>query len=121
MDKALQTVVLAAAGTGAPTNQNSRYYGYSIRTYTRVDGVQIAYLERRIIPQPEVYTSVRDYVLVEGDRLDNLAATRLGDPILFWMISDANAATDPDELTDQVGKTIKIPVSAAIPPGVRHG
>ena len=37
------------------------------------------------------------------------------------MICDANGATDPDELTAQAGRTIVIPVAAAVPPGARNG
>lgn len=81
----------------------------------------MVYLQRRIIPQPEVYPALQDYVVADGDRLDNLAAKYLGDPLLFWMICDANGATDPDELTAQVGRTIKIPIATAVPPGVRNG
>jgi nucleoid-associated protein YgaU len=122
MDSALAALVKSAAGTGGPTKQSSRYYGFSIETFTKPDGTQVAYLQRRIIPQPEIYTSLQDYVVVEGDRLDNLAAKFLGDPLLYWMICDANGVTDPDELTadDQVGRTIKIPIAAAIPPGARN-
>jgi hypothetical protein len=121
MDSALQAMVKSAAGTGAPTNQSSRYYGAPVETLLQPDDVPVAYLSRRILPQPEIYTSLQDYVVVEGDRLDNLAARFLGDPLLFWMICDANGATDPDELLAQVGRTIKIPVAAAIPPGARNG
>ena len=121
MDSALQAMVKSAAGTGAPTNQSSRYYGAPVETLVKPDGVPVAYLSRRILPQPDIYTSLQDYAVVEGDRLDNLAARFLGDPLLFWMICDANGATDPDELTAQVGRTIKIPVAAAIPPGARNG
>jgi hypothetical protein len=121
MDGALQAMVKSAAGTGAPTNQSSRYYGAPVETLVKPGGVPVAYLSRRILPQPEIYTSLQDYAVVEGDRLDNLASRFLGDPLLFWMICDANGATDPDELTAQIGRTIKIPVAAAIPPGVRNG
>jgi hypothetical protein len=121
MDTTLQAMVKSAAGTGAPTNRSSRYYGAPVETLLNADGVEVAYLSRRILPQPEIYTSLLDYVVVEGDRLDNLAARFLGDPLLFWMICDANAATDPDELIAQVGRTIKIPVAAAVPPGARNG
>lgn len=121
MDTALQSMVMAGAGTGAPTNPSSRYYGFPVEYYTRPDGVQVAYLQRRIIPQPEIYTSLQNYVVVEGTRLDNLAAKQLGDPLLFWMIADANAATDPDELTAQVGRTIQVPLASGIPPGARNG
>ena len=123
MDTALQAMVQAAAGTGAPTNPSSRYYGYSVEFFTRADGTQVAYLERRIIPQADIYSSVQSYVVVDGDRLDNLATKYLGDPLLFWIIADANTATDPDELTAaaQVGRTIQIPLPSGIPPGARNG
>jgi len=121
MDNALQAMVLAAAGTGAPTNPSSRYYGFAVRYFTRPDGVQVAYLQRRVIPQPDIYTSLQNYVVVDGDRLDNLATKYLGDPLLFWMIADANVASNPDELTAQVGRTIQIPLASGIPPGARNG
>ena len=121
MDTALRSMVMAGAGTGAPTNPSSRYYGFPVEYYTRPDGVQVAYLQRRIIPQPEIYTSLQNYVVVEGTRLDNLSAKQLGDPLLFWMIADANCATDPDELTAQVGRTIQVPLASGIPPGARNG
>jgi hypothetical protein len=121
MDSALATLVKSAAGTGGPTKQSSRYYGFAIETFTEADGTPVTYLQRRIIPQPDIYTSLLNYVVVDGDRLDNLAAKYLGDPLLFWMICDANGATDPDELTAQVGRTIKIPIASAVPPGVRNG
>jgi hypothetical protein len=121
MDSALQILVTSAAGTGGPTNPSSRYYGFPIEKFTRADGVIVAYLKRRIIPQPDIYTSVQSHALVDGDRLDNLAAKFLTDPILYWMICDANRATDPDELTAQVGQTIQIPLASSIPSGVRSG
>lgn len=118
---ALSALITAAAGTGAAAGPNSRYYGAQIEQLTRADGTVVRYLARRIIPQPGSYTSTTTYVLVAGDRLDNLAQTFLGDPALYWMICDANGATDPDELTAQAGRTIVIPVAAALPPGARNG
>ena|SRR5215472_6840721 len=121
MDSALQAFVKSAAGTGGPTKQSSRYYGSPIESHTGANGQDAVYLQRRIIPQPGVYTALQDYVVVDGDRLDNLAAKYLGDPLLFWMICDANGAVDPDDLTAQVGRTIKIPIASAVPAGVRNG
>ena len=121
MDNAVANLVKSAAGTGGPTKQSSRYYGDPVLTRTGPDGKDDVYLQRRIIPQPGVYTALQDYVVVEGDRLDNLAAKFLGDPLLFWMICDANGATDPDDLTAQVGRTIRIPIASAVPAGVRNG
>jgi nucleoid-associated protein YgaU len=121
VDSALAALITSAAGTGAPTNQNSRYYGAAVEQFTLPDGTPVSYLARRIIPQAATYASTQNYVVVDGDRLDNLAASFLGDPTLYWMICDANSATDPDELTAQAGRTIVIPVASAIPPGARNG
>jgi hypothetical protein len=121
MDQALQSMVQSAAGSGGPTNPNSRYYGFGVKFYTRPDGVQVAYLQRRIIPQPGIYSSLQNCAIVDGDRLDNLSARFLGDPLLYWMICDANGATDPDDLTAQPGSSIQIPLSSSIPAGARNG
>jgi hypothetical protein len=121
VDTALATLVKSAAGTGATTNPNSRYYGDAIQTYTRPDGVRVVYLARRIIPQPTVYATIQHCVVVDGDRLDNLAAKYLGDPTLYWMICDANGTVDPDSLTAQVGTTILIPIASSVPANARNG
>jgi hypothetical protein len=121
MDNALSALIRSAAGTGAPTNKTSRYYGAAVQQYVQSNGTPVTYLARRIIPQPNIYSSVQNYVIVERDRLDNLAFRFLGDPLLFWMICDANGAVDPDELVSQVGRTILIPLAATIPPGARNG
>ncbi len=121
MDDALSALITSAAGTGAPTNPSSRYYGAATKDFELPDGTPVKYLARRIIPQAATYASTQTYVIKEGDRLDNLAATFLGDPLLYWMICDANGATDPDELTSQAGQEIAIPLPAAAPPGARNG
>jgi hypothetical protein len=123
MDTALGTMIKSAAGTGAPTSTSSRYYGAATEQYTPPEGQPVMYLARRILPQPDIYTSVQNYVVVEGDRLDNLAQKFLGDPLLYWMICDANGVSDPDDLTSelQLGRTILIPVAAGVPAGARNG
>lgn len=121
MDNALAALVQSGVGTGAPTNPNSRYYGVAVEQTTLPDGTMVSYLSRRIIPQPNLYMQTQNYSIVEGDRLDNLAAKYVGDPSLYWMIADANAAQDPDALTNTPGKTIAMPLVSAIPPGARNG
>ncbi len=121
MDQALASLITSAAGTGATTNPSSRYYGAQIKSYTLPNGTPVNYLARRIVPRASTYTSVQNYVIVDGDRLDNLANKFLGNPILYWMVCDANTVTDPDELTAQVGTTIVVPVASNIPPGARNG
>jgi hypothetical protein len=121
MDNALSALIRSAAGTGATSSKTSRYYGAAIEQYVLSNGTPVTYLARRIIPQPDIYSSVQNYVIVERDRLDYLAFRFLGDPLLFWMICDANGAVDPDELVSQMGRTILIPLAATIPPGARNG
>ena len=121
MDSALAALITSAAGTGAPTILSSRYYGAQTKTLVLADGTPVMYLARRIIPRAATYTATRSYVIVDGDRLDNLASRFLGDPLLYWMICDANGATDPDALTVQAGRTILIPVAPGVSPGARNG
>jgi nucleoid-associated protein YgaU len=121
MDQVLAALIASAAGTGGPANPNSRYYGAAIEELTLVSGTPVKYLARRILPQPSIYAATATYVVTDGDRLDNLAQKFLGDPALYWVICDANGATDPDELTAQPGQTILIPVAASVPPGARNG
>jgi hypothetical protein len=121
MDNALTALITAAAGTGATTNPSSRYYGAAILQLILPDGTPVMYVQRRIVPQASTYSSTQTLAITDGDRLDNLAARLLGDPILYWMICDANSTTDPDELTSQAGRTIQIPTPASAPPGARSG
>ena len=121
MDSALAALITSAAGTGSPTSPSSRYYGAQAEQFTLAVGTPVRYLVRRIIPQAASYTVTRSHVVVDGDRLDNLANQFLGDPLLYWMICDANGATDPDALTAQAGRTILIPVVSGVLPGARNG
>jgi hypothetical protein len=121
MDNPLAALVQAATGTGAPTNPSSRYYGSAVEQMTLPNGTVVAYLSRRIIPQASIWPVTQNYSVVVADRLDNLAARFVGDPILFWMIADANTAFNPDDLTAEPGKVILIPLVSGIPSGARNG
>jgi hypothetical protein len=121
MDAALQALVQSGVGTGAPTNPSSRYYGTGVEQITLANGLVVSYLSRRIIPQMSIYTQTQNYSVTAADRLDNLAARFLGDPILFWMIADANGALDANKVTAEPGTTILIPLVSGIPSGARNG
>lgn len=121
MDNALAALVRSGVGTGAPANPNSRYYGAGVEQLVLASGTQVSYLARRIIPQKSLYAQTQNYSVVAGDRLDNLAARFLGDPSLYWMICEANAARDADELTAEPGRVILIPLVSGIPAGARNG
>ncbi len=61
---------------------DSRYYGTSTLTYITPTGDTIAYLARRIVPQPGApnFATVAQHTVHSGDRLDIIAAKYLGRP-----------------------------------------
>ena len=110
---------LIHSGLVPPVNfpPDSRYYGSGTLTYTAPDGSQITYLARRIVPQPGApnFATVAQHTVKQGDRLDLIAAKYLGDPLIFWLICDANGAIDPNSLIDPPGKTINITTPQGVP------
>ena len=114
MSGAIDNFVASGGTSGALTQPNSRYYGLGIASYTRPDGTEVRYLQRRIIPQPNQFTTMRQYVVVQGDRIDGVANTQMGDPLLYWILCDANAASDPDALVAEPGRVLRITLPAGI-------
>jgi hypothetical protein len=94
---------------------NSRYAGIDTGTLTTVDGKTIVYLRRRFVPPPERFALLQEYSVVQGDRLDNITAQYLDDPEQFWQICDANAAMRPDDLTETIGRRLRITLPEGIP------
>jgi nucleoid-associated protein YgaU len=86
----------------------SRYHGINTATIKTKDGKKIIYLQRRFIPAMERYELIQEHTVTEGDRLDNIAAHYLGDPEQFWRIADANNAMRPQELTEEIGRKLRI-------------
>jgi hypothetical protein len=91
-------------------DQTSRYYNLETADYVRGDGQSIAYVRRRFLPKGESLPLLVMVSVVQGDRLDLIAARTLGDPEQFWRICDANNAMDPQELTSRPGSSIRVPV-----------
>jgi len=90
----------------------SRYHNIETVKMTVGEGPRvISYKRRRIIPPGETMTTLAEHTVVEGDRLDNLAARYVGDPEQFWRICDANDVLRPEELTEEIGWVIKIALS----------
>ena len=88
----------------------SRYYPLETATYTFPDGRLIAYKRRRFLPQGETMPLLVEVTVNQGDRLDLIASTTLGNPEQFWRIADANNAMNPTELTAEPGRTLRVPV-----------
>lgn len=87
----------------------SRYHG--IETAERVEGDRtVRYLRRRFLPEPGGMTTLLEHRVEDGDRLDNLAARYLGDPLQAWRIVDAHRVLRPEALVAEVGRRIRITV-----------
>ena len=93
----------------------SRYYGIETTTLKTVDGRTAAYLRRRFLPSPDRFTLLLEHFVTEGERLDNITARYMDDPEAFWRIADANAAMRPEELTETVGRRLRITLPEGIP------
>ena len=54
---------------------DSRYYGFGVQYYSAPNGQVIAYLARRIVPQPGApnFATINQYTVHQGDRLDLIA------------------------------------------------
>ncbi|SHG51636.1 hypothetical protein [Massilia sp. CF038] len=86
----------------------SRYFSIATARVEGPDGRTIVFLRRRFVPQPEPGALIAQHAVVEGDRLDNVTARYLGDPEQFWRVCDTNSAMQPQELTDEVGRMLRI-------------
>jgi hypothetical protein len=92
----------------------SRYAAVDTATFTAVDGTEIVYLKRRFVPSADRFELLQEHTVVKGDRLDNVTALYLDDPEQFWRICDANSAMRPDELTEAVGRRLRITLPEGI-------
>jgi hypothetical protein len=108
-----QMLLTSAASPRFPPN--SRYHSVPTAQLSRADGRTITYLRRRFAPQPDALALLQMHRVLEGDRLDNLAAAVLGDPELFWRICDGNAAMQPGELSAVVGRLLRITQPSGVP------
>ena len=96
---------------------DSRYYGSSTLTYTAPNGKSITYLTRRFVPQSGVpnFATIAQYTVKQGDRLDLIAAKYLGDPLIFWLLCDANDAVRPHDLVATPGTVLQITAPQGVP------
>lgn len=91
-------------------DHTSRYYLIETLFWDAPDGSRIAYKRRRFLPQPEDLQQLAEWPVEQGDRFDLIAARTLGDSQGYWRIADANRSMNPDELTAEPGRRLKIPM-----------
>jgi hypothetical protein len=109
--------ILQGTAAQPPVSRGSRYFGVPALTFITPDGRAIAYLDRRFVPQPSSLSVVGDRAVVQGDRLDLLAAELFGDSEQYFRLCDANGALRPDELTEALGRRLLVTLPAGVAPG----
>ena len=117
MNSPVQSLIRLGAIPPVTFPTDSRYYNSATLSYTAANGQTITYLARRFVPQPGApnYATVAQHTVKQGDRLDLLAATYLGDPLMFWLICDANGAVRPDQLVETPGAVVNITMPQGVP------
>ncbi|MGH8547076.1 MAG: LysM domain-containing protein [Methylococcales bacterium] len=100
--------------------ENSRYRGVPLLVHVDANGLEHVYVGRRLLPPPEALAEVGKIEVHEGDRIDNIAGQVFGDAELYWRIADANRVLTPGELTERIGRRLRITLPEGMP-GPRQG
>jgi hypothetical protein len=116
MPDPLQQLLAAGALPTTTLPPTSRYAQTAVEAWNPGDGSpRVPYLARRFCPRAERFALLYEVTVVEADRRDLLAARNLGDAELWWRLADANGVVDPRDLTDPVGKTLRITLPEDVP------
>jgi nucleoid-associated protein YgaU len=108
----IQALLDAGALPSTSFGPNSRYQGVALAAWPPPgDGPAVAYVLRRFIPQMRDIDTAAEHIVHSGERPELLAVQAYGDVELYWRIADANAVTDPFELTDTIGLRVIIPAA----------
>ena len=94
---------------------NSRYHTIATATITTAAGREVAYLRRRFLPAPGRFALLQEHTVSAGERPDLIAAAYWGDAEQFWRLCDANGVMQPEELTAEVGRRLRITLPEGIP------
>lgn len=114
MSDALQALISANTTKANPNPITSRYYSVEMAELQLPGGQTLVYLRRRFVPPPERFQLLQLHTVTEGERLDNITARYLGDPEQFWRVCDANNAMRPEELTETIGRKLRITLPEGI-------
>lgn len=91
----------------------SRYYLLESVTYVGAEGRHISFKRRRFLPDGKQMPILVEVEIKQGDRLDLITARTLGDPEQYWRVCDANNTNNPQELTEETGRAVRIPIPQA--------
>jgi hypothetical protein len=117
MKNPLQSLIQMGVIPSVNFPTDSRYYNSGTLSYSAPNGQTITYLAQRFVPQPGAanYSTVAMHTVRSGDRLDLLAAKYFGDPLMYWLICDANGAIRPNQLVETSGSVLSITMPQGVP------
>jgi nucleoid-associated protein YgaU len=92
---------------------SSRYANVGTAIWRAPNGKTVHFRQRRFLPDPGHQAVLTEVRVADGQRLDQIAAAQLGNPLQWWRIADANGAMDPFELTAAPGRVLVIPIPKA--------
>ena len=118
----LQALLSAGMVPSTALPATSRYatVGPTLYTPPAAPGTEptpVAHFQRRFVPRPERLATSHAYVCEQGDRRDSVAATQLGDPLLWWRLADANGVLDPTTMTTPPGRVLRVALAEGVPGG----
>ena len=90
-------------------DSKSRYVLPPLTPYSVVD-VRGRVVQALPMPEAPVEAPIGDHVRRQGQRLDHLASSFLGDPHGFWRIAELNGAVLPDALAERERLAIPAPM-----------
>ena len=109
MPDPLQELLAAGAVPTTSFPPTSRYVSVGIDAWDPGNGdPPVPFLRRRFCARVQRFSLLYEIGVVEGDRRDVLAARHVGDAALWWRLADANGVVDPRDLTDEVGRRLRI-------------
>jgi hypothetical protein len=112
----LQELLAAGAVPTTSFGPSSRYVGTPVDAWDPGGGrPPVPFLGRRLCPRQERFALLYETRIVEGDRRDLLANEHLGDAELWWRLADANAAVDPRQLTEPIGRRVRVTLPEGVP------
>lgn len=91
-------------------DSKSRYYNLETATYETQDGKSIAYKRRRFLPRGQDLPLLTETKVEQSDRLDLIADRTIGDSEQYWRVCDANDAMNPEDLTAEPGRWLRVPI-----------
>lgn len=106
----IQMLIDAGAIPSSPFEATSRYHGVALALLPQPGGEPaLPYVRRRFIPPLREIPLAGRVTVASSDRPELLAHRTLGEALVYWRLADANAVTDPFELTDTPGARVAIP------------